>query len=104
MIWICLAVWSLAISWMRFGVGVVEDEGEVGFEVEEFGFELGDVLDLGDGLGVEVVVNAVAEFLGEFGCSVVVEGCDVEDDGVRAVYLLSRFWGDKGRWVWCHAV
>ncbi len=46
------------------GGGVVEDEGEVGFE-------LGDVVDLGDGLGVEVVVNAVAEFLGEFGGGVV---------------------------------
>ena len=35
------------------GSGVVEDEDEMGFEVEEFGFELGDILDLGDGLGVE---------------------------------------------------
>ncbi|WP_310482129.1 hypothetical protein [Chamaesiphon sp. VAR_48_metabat_403] len=43
------------------GGAVVEDEGEVGFEVEEFGFELGDVLDLGDGLGVEVVVDTVTE-------------------------------------------
>ena len=69
------------------GGGVVEDEGEVGFEVEveEIGFELGDVLDVGDGLGVEVVVNVVAEFLGEFGGGVVVEGGDVEDDGVGAV-------------------
>jgi hypothetical protein len=40
---------------------------------------------LGDGLGVEVVVNAVAEFLGEFGGGMVVEGGDVEDDGVGAV-------------------
>ncbi len=63
------------------GGGVVEDEGDVGFEVEEIGFELGDVLDLGDGLGVEVVLDAVAEFLGEF-------GGDVEDDGVGVVELL----------------
>jgi hypothetical protein len=67
------------------GGGVVEDEGEVGFEVEEFGFELGDVVDLGDGLGVEVVVNAVAEFLGEFGGGVMVECDDVEDDGVGSI-------------------
>lgn len=52
---------------------MVEDEGEVGFEVKESGFELGDVLDLGDGLGVEVMVNAVAEF----GGGVVVEGYNV---------------------------
>jgi hypothetical protein len=39
------------------GGGVVEDEGDAGLEFEEF--------------GVEVMVNAVAEFLGEFGGGVV---------------------------------
>ncbi len=59
--------------------GGVEDEDEVGLEVEDSAGELGDVLDLGDGLGVEVAVDVVAECLGEFGGSVVVEGGEVED-------------------------
>ncbi len=69
------------------GGGVVENEGEVGLEVEDGAGELGDVLDLGDGLGVEVAVDVVAECLGEFEGGVVVECGDVEDGGVGAVEL-----------------
>lgn len=72
------------------GVGVFEDQDEVGAELA---FELGDSGGFGDGEDSKVLRDVDAEFGGNVGDSIVIEIHDIEDDciGVRVELFIEDF-------------